>query len=62
MSLFTVLYILIEEDFVEDNHQQLWKKAKPDGDTEGYFFLESSENAMKVLSPTGASALEIRGM
>ena len=55
-------YELIEADFVEDNPKQLWKKAKPNGDTEGYFFLESSENAMKVLSPTGASALEVRGM
>ena len=53
---------LIEEDFVEDNPKQLWKKAKPDGDTEGYFFLGSSENARKVLSATSASALEIRGM
>ena len=53
---------LIEEDFVEDNPKQLWKKAKPDGDTEDYFFLGSSENAEKVLSATSASALEIRGM
>ena len=53
---------LIEEDFVEDNPKQLWKKAKPDGDTKGYFFLGSSEDAKKVLSATSASALEIRGM
>ena len=53
---------LIEEDFVEDNPKQLWKKAKPDGETEGYFFLGSSEDAEKVLSATNASALEIRSM
>ena len=53
---------LIEEDFVEDNPKQLWKKAKPDGETEGYFFLGSSEDAEKVLSATSASALEIRSM
>ena len=55
-------YKLIEEGFVEDNPKQLWKKAKPDGDTEGYFFLGSSEDAEKVLSATSASALEIRSM
>lgn len=53
---------LIEEDFIEDNPKQLWKKAKPDGDTEGYFFLGSSENAEKVLTATNARALEIRSM
>ena len=53
---------LIEEAFVEDNPKQLWKKAKPYGVTEGYFFLESSEDAEKVLSATNSSALEIRGM
>ena len=53
---------LIEADFVEDNPKQLWKKVKPDGDTESYFFLGSSENAEKVLSATSASALEIRSM
>ena len=53
---------LIEEEFVEDNPKQLWKKAKPDGETEGYFFLGSSEDAEKVLSATSASALEIRSM
>ena len=53
---------LIEEDFVEDNPKQLWKKAKPDGETEGYFFLGSSEDTDIVLSATNASALEIRGM
>ena len=53
---------LIEADFVEDNPNQLWKKAKPDGETEGYFFLGSSEDTDKVLSATSASALEIRGM
>ena len=53
---------LIEEDFVEDNPKQLWKKAKPDEQTEGYFFLGSSEDAEKVLTAANASALEIRGM
>jgi hypothetical protein len=53
---------LIEEGFVEDNPKQLWKKGKPDGDTEGYFFLGSSEDAEKVLSASTASALEIEGM
>ena len=56
---------LIEEDFVEDNPKQLWKKEKPYGDnTEGYFFLGSYEDAEKVLSATrrSASALEIRSM
>ena len=53
---------LIEEDFVEDNPKQLWKKAKPDGDTKGYFFLGSSEDAKKVLTATNASALEITSM
>ena len=52
---------LIEEDFVEDNPKQLWKKAMPDGETEGHFFLGSSEDAEKVLSATSANALEIRG-
>ena len=53
---------LSEEDFFEDNHRQLWEKAKPDGESEGYFFLGSSENAKKVLSATSASALKIRSM
>ena len=53
---------LIEENFVEDNPKQLWKKAKPDGDTESYFFLGGSEDAEKVLTAANASALEIRGM
>jgi hypothetical protein len=53
---------LIEEDFLEHNPKQLWKKTKSDGDTEGYFFLGSSEDTEKVLSATSASALEIRGM
>ena len=53
---------LIEEDFLEDNPKHLWKKAKLDGETEGYFFLGSSEDAKYVLSATSASALEIRSM
>ena len=55
-------YELIEEDFVEDNPNQLWKKVEPYEDTEGYFFLENSGKVLAVLTATTASTLEIAGV
>ena len=49
---------VIEEDFVEGNTRQLWKKGKPNA--EGYFTLEN-HGLRKTLTATSANSLEIRG-
>ena len=49
---------VIQEVFVEDKTDQLWKKGKPD--VEGYFTLENS-GVPKVITAIFKSGLEIKG-
>ena len=49
---------VINEEYLEDNPFQLWKKGK--ADTEGYFTLENSERS-KVLTAKNTNQLEIEG-
>ena len=55
---FGELSKVIEEDFVEGNTKQLWKKGKPNA--EGYFTLENY-GLRRTLTATSANSLEIRG-
>ena len=55
---------VIQEVFVADKAEQLWKKGKPDA--EGYFTLESHSEMPKVITAifydgTGNSWMEIKG-
>ena len=50
---------VIQEDFVDDKADQIWKKGKPDA--EGYFTLESTSEVPKVLTAISNSDLEIKG-
>ena len=49
---------VINEEYLEDNPFQLWKKGK--ADTEGYFTLENSERS-QVLTAKNTNQLEIEG-
>ena len=49
---------VIDEEYLEDNPFQLWKKGK--ADTEGYFTLENSERS-EVLTAISTNQLEIKG-
>jgi hypothetical protein len=49
---------VIEQDFVDGDPGQLWKKGKPDA--EGYFSLEGSKSS-KILTATSSSNLEVIG-
>ena len=49
---------VIQEVFVADKAEQLWKKGKPD--TEGFFTLENSEMP-KFITAISESGLEIQG-
>ena len=49
---------VIEQDFVDGEPGQLWKKGKPDA--EGYFSLEGSKSS-KILTATSSSNLEVIG-
>ena len=49
---------VIEEDFVEDKDDQLWKKGELDA--EGYFTLENS-GVPKLITAIFESGLEIKG-
>ena len=50
---------VIQEDFVEDKADQLWKKGE--ADAEGYFTLQNSGEP-KVLTAISKIFLEIKGM
>ena len=50
---------VIEETFVVDKDEQLWKKGNPDA--EGYFTIESQFEAPKFLTAITKSDLEIKG-
>ena len=51
---------VIQEVFVADKAEQLWKKGKPDA--EGYFTLESKKVLMPmVLTAISETGLEIKG-
>ena len=49
---------VIEEDFVEGNTEQLWKKGKPNA--EGYCTLEN-HGLRKTLTAISANSLQVRG-
>ena len=49
---------VIDEEYLEDNPFQLWKKGK--ADTEGYFTLENSERS-EFLTAISTNQLEIKG-
>ena len=50
---------VIQEVFVADKAEQLWKKGEPDA--EGYFTLQNSGEP-KVLTAISESSLEIKGI
>ena len=49
---------IAEEDFVENEPGQLWKRGKPNAD--GYFILEHSDTP-KVMTGISPSRLEVKG-
>ena len=49
---------VVEENFVENKTEQLWKKGK--ANTEGFFILINNESS-KVLTATSATNLEVKG-